>query len=151
MYWFRRLFRKINNFFWYGWKLRNQVDWECDGIWEMMAIKYRKVYEEMKKDEMYAWTSDTKQMRRLNIMVVACERLAWGDYHQEEAPKMINVPRQYFTTPGGIELSTLGLEYRTPQDRKLAMRLYKKANERRIADIDTVTRLLKKYNDRWWT
>lgn len=66
----RKLYATVNRFFYWGWKLRNNYDWDGYCVYEMLALKLKRMEVEMKKHGNCMWNSEPDSeeyqlMRRL--------------------------------------------------------------------------------------
>lgn len=91
----RAFIEKIQRMFYWGWKMRNSVDFDACAIYEMLYLKLDRVYNCFLVNSHCVWNSDpnSKGMRRLRIARELARRLSTDLYidnyekHLEKFPK----------------------------------------------------------------
>lgn len=67
----RNFFRAIKRFFYWGWKLRNNYDWDYSYIYQVLHLKLRRMYDDMtKRNITFGTDKNSSNMKRL---LEACE------------------------------------------------------------------------------
>ncbi len=84
---FRILFEHIERFFFWGWKLRGNHDWDFCYFYEIMYLKLDRMYKCFRDFGICIWNSDInkKEMRKIRIARELCKRLSNDDRHTKKS------------------------------------------------------------------
>jgi hypothetical protein len=138
----------IKRFFFWGWKLRNNHDWDGAYMYEIIYIKLSRMYDCFLKDGHCMWNdgSDKIGMRRLSECKELARRLREESYHKY-------VSKHYDKYYPGFDLNRL--LNRRNEDRSLAEILEfkaacKKDSTQYKVDKERFDYLFSKYLTSWW-
>lgn len=133
------MLRKIKNFLYWGWTMRNDVDWDYSSLIQVMHVKLSRMKVEMlDTPNDYMWTTEkTNQARKLRTVVELSKRLRYDvgyDYY---------INKFYGKTP-----RTFGRL--SKEDQKKFVRAYKKDDAIKNLHWEMFWDILKKYSQHWW-
>lgn len=74
---FRIKYEMLCRMFFWGWKLRNNWDFDGETVYGILELKLERMYDCFKADEYHVWCSSTenKRMRQLSEAILLCKRL----------------------------------------------------------------------------
>ena len=132
--------------FW-GWKMRWSWDFDANTIYEILHLKYNRIYKCMEKHHHLEWNKniETKGMKKLRTMVLLTKRISddkyvdiadptyWDEFWAEKERNNI---KDFFD--------------RDEKDRERFVNAIKKSEEIKKQDKEMFLKLLKEDNDGWW-
>jgi len=143
-----QLYETIKRFFFWGWKLRNNHDWDGAYMYEIIYIKLSRMYYCFLNDGHCVWNSskDMKDMRKLYECKELAKRLREGEYHSY-------IHKHYDKWCPNLDI-ILHLNRRN-EDRSLAEKIEfkvacKKDNAQYKVDKERFDYLFSKYLTTWW-
>jgi len=150
----RRFTDQVKNFFFWGWKLRSNWDWDGAYIYDIMYLKLERVHQYAVNEELHCWTdSGTNTMRKLAEAKGLCKQLKEERFHKYA--HKISVKYQY-DDDGDLLNNALGLHYPNAKtiDKKLYVFLMRGAIKRDSVQeqlkTDRFWYLMNKYTRHWW-
>lgn len=128
--------------FW-GWKLRNSWDFDASTIWEMLNLKYTRIYNCMNKNGHLEWNKNenTKSMKRLRTMIVLTKRLNDEKYVDIADPTFWS---EFHSNPNN--------KWDSCFDGETGKRFSRAVKNSRVIEEQDKEMFLKlfKHNDGWW-
>lgn len=131
--------------------------WDHAYVYRILRHKLTQMISDFEKHVNYIGVE--KDIKRMKICVELLKRLEENDYvlkefekHEEKWGKL----KMWFEpTPNNMSRCVFHHEHANTkkeieQERKEARRAYKASDEKRIADLDLLFRILRKYIERWW-
>ena len=135
-----RLINQIKNFFFWGWKLRNSVDFNANSLYEMIHLKLDTTYKSFVRNSHLMWnrSENTVGMRKLKIAAELAKRISEDKYLHNHYDFVEN-PEEFL----GLEMHPKGLGRKVQNNRK--REFSQKKREREL-----LFNLLEKHLDTWW-
>lgn len=128
---------KIRNFFYYGWKFRENYDWDFSYLYEMIILKIRDMRNHLELEGNTVKCSDKRFLKQMTIAANCLERLRNDDYcdgphfrHRKRKPvynKIFNV--WLFEYPPGY---------------------FQHEENLRKQDMEMFCKIFTKYSRHWW-
>lgn len=152
----RSLIEKIKRIVFWGWKLRNNYDFDAGYMYEVMYLKFDRLYYGMLAHSHCVWNSSpsSKLMRRLYEARGLAKKLSESEYGRhshtflekyyrinEYNPNGVN-----FCRPIGVNAKLVSQEFYSYGLKKT---LTRDENERKI-DQKRLYHLMERYIDVWW-
>lgn len=84
------LYTKINRMLFWGWNMRNSVDYDASTLYDVVYLKLDRVYDSMLNYNHLVWNSspDTKLMRRLCELKLLAKKLSESDKYNSNYSKL---------------------------------------------------------------
>jgi hypothetical protein len=143
----KNLISQIKNFFYWGWTLRNDYNWDSQYLIKLIHIKLNRMKNEMlEKPNYYEWT--TKKGDRGRKALIICEELSkrlteensyYMDKHYEKYPILLKFDKYINRTE------------RNPKEHKEFMRAVEKDRAIHKLQKEMFFKQLEKWYDYWWT
>lgn len=135
----KQIYRRICNFFYWGWKLNDTCDWDYSSIYQVLHFKLDRMVKEMKPNKWYSWVGDSRMWKQLLIARELAKRLHGHDYFGPESEKL------------GIDFD----DYLNKKEdeffsRKVRMAL-EKSDSLEERDRKLLWKIMDKYSCHWWT
>ena len=77
----RHFWESICRFFYWGWKMRNNFDWDSGGIYDMLVLKLDRMIPIFENSEFHSYSK--KFINRMKLVRTLAQRLRQGDYADE--------------------------------------------------------------------
>jgi hypothetical protein len=159
---FWRIIGKIERFFYWGWKMRDNYDWDSCYLLDVLLFKLERIYRESINNTHYVWTQDRadkeeyRAMVALRICITLLKRLTkrgtlfyapaaydkheakWGDF-VSGVTGVLSLRRENVTPENQEEEKA---DFRALMD--FSHKIYSR-------DYDLLWKLLKEYSPQWWT
>jgi hypothetical protein len=135
----------VNRVFFWGWKMRRSWDFDANTIYEMLYLKYDRIYKCIEKHHHLVWNqnTETKGMKKLASMVLLTKRLSEDSYVDIADPTYWS---DYYSKPRKIE----DFFREDEKDKNRFRRAVIKSEEIKKQDKEMFLKLLQKNNDGWW-
>lgn len=144
IYW--DLKRKITNFFFYGWKLRNLYSWEASCVYEMIEVHLSRCYDVFENHGHLMWQDNKKNMRKLKTTIELAKKLKNEDYHNHYYKLTQGYRREFVECEDGY--FTLS-KYPEHIEKRLKY-AFKRDQSQNKQDMDLFYKLLYKHLEGWW-
>lgn len=153
IYWIRDKYEMIKRMLFWGWKLRNNADFDSHFLYEIIHLKLRKIYECHRDHGHCVWNSskNNKQMRKLRECYELAKRLYDDEYRLNKVSKIMdkyksnqsknNFVESYYPEAKAINHKLYTFIIKRSMDKDNAI-----LKERK----DRLFTLLYKYIDEWW-
>jgi len=152
-----RIKQQIKNFFFWGWFMKDTLDYDAHSIYPMLHYKLKSVYNYMKKDSHLMWNSSTKTngMRKLAELSELARKLYEEDYSYRNNVRRV---MDNYECPRTIASPIYSLVKRRKPRKMISNDLYKfyfkMASKRDKKEYETVKNrfyyLLNKYVEHFW-
>jgi len=133
-------YETVKRFFYYGWKLRKNGDWDYNYLYKIIHLKICNIEKAIKNDKLHSWSK--RDFRDLKIAKNCLDRLIndrYTVYSNEDRYLERKVHPEF------------GIVYSIKPDK---LKFYKKSLEKeqylRNQDMDMFCKILKERSTRWW-
>lgn len=146
LYNIKRFFRRIYNFFYYGYKFNNVIDYDSQDFYYFTYIKLSKLYECMLNNSHLQWNSDKDNtgMRKLREAIHLAKYLYDEHHYDESYDKYYQVDLLHYNY---LSLENLN---RDTKEKRALIRSHKKLDRKIALHKKRFYYLLQKYLDTWW-
>lgn len=160
----KELWFKIKQFCYWGWKLRNTVDYDGSTLYDVIYLKLDSIYNCFINDGHLVWNSDkdNKNMRKLRVAIELAKRLSerdctfyCQDLHDKHDLKWGKIKFNFEKIDNKLSyMITSRCNVITEKDKiqesKELRLIYKKEQSIRKHNKELLFKLLFKYLDSWW-
>lgn len=136
-----RILRKIKNFFFWGWKLRNDVNWDYSSVYYVLEVKLGKLRTGCYQDGNHVWSENSREYKAISECINLCKKL------QESYNDNLN------TVPGMDKLCFENGRFvnkMTKQEKTWMKMASEKDNLIQKKRKERLFFLLNKWSDFWW-
>lgn len=155
------MWKKIKNFCYWGWKLRNSEDWDYNFLYEVIYLKMSKMVKTLQNNDIARWTDEnTKTMRKLRTATECMRRLYESNYCEkvkEDFDKKwgeVEVNHSPYSIEGFFVVETTRANVVTEEDEerksKELNRIFERENYLMAQDLEMFCELFRKYSRYWW-
>lgn len=148
---------KTKRFFYWGWKLRDSYDFDSGTVYEMLALKYERIYKVLENGHCCHAKS---HMKRLKTIIGLAERLSKDDYLSQALipveQRWGELQMHWNDLPEGrsiLSRTTLS-KTKTDKENTIAKKEWSNASSHsdamEKADKQLLWALIAKYNDYFW-
>ncbi len=140
----RTFIRRVKAFFFWGWALRDSVDWDFESIYDILEIKFKRIHTCLKVDPYYG---NPKALKKLQVCINLIDRLKSDSYVDLACPKFkeISTRRLKQYTEDGILIKF------SKEDSKIIKRAWKDADNLEKQDREMLFSLITKNINKWWS
>lgn len=146
----RKLFNQISRFFYWGWKLRNNHDFDGGYIYEMLELKLKRMKKACYENGHRVWSEKSREYKAIVECIELCKKL--GD---EEHPYYEMFEKEF--GPGlDYEFKDVGngftqlIDSNTPFYQKQRTFVFRKRESLQKARRERLFHLLNKWLPYWW-
>jgi len=157
----KQFIQTFKRFFYWGWKLRHNYDWDCNLMYFMMYLKMKTLIDYSRAYAHLCWNikEDGKEFRKLKIACELAKRLWESDYntYQNNHVKKWGELEWEFIKNNKSNCSTLNLyrkkantEELKQQESKENIIAIKADEQQRNNEKRYLYKLLEKHLESWW-
>ena len=131
---------QLKNFIFWGWKLRNSVDFDCNSLYELIYLKLDTTYKCFIENSHLMWnrSEHTTGMKKLRVARNLAKRISEDEYINNHYRFVKNTDKLF-----DLEMLPKGLGKRVQDNRK-------RQNSQQKQEMELLFELLKKHTNRWW-
>lgn len=140
-----RIIRKIKNFFYWGWRMRDRHYWDYTYLMATMGDFFEIMENGIKKEDRHSDASMTA--RQLMICKNLCRRIVEDDW---QVPPWLEIEYKYHTEPMENGCARM-ISDNTPQERKILSEAVKHREFIYKHHIDLLCKMMSRHMKGWWS
>lgn len=143
----RSLLRKIRNFLFWGWNLRDDVNWDYASIYRILHIKLTRLRQGCYNDGHHVWSEKSREYKALSECIELCKRIERGETHYFFGQELDRIYGEHpdFETMFGSKRKVA-----SEQDRKFKKYAIEKDQYIYKTQKERLHNLMAKWSDYWW-